>query len=96
MTSLARKQQHQYSATDRNAIPTLELVGTMRKRVKSLRLNRQLRKLLHYDDRMLSDIGYSRADLQRTLRTPRFSGMESAVGNIHLQDLHPKQYRVRH
>lgn len=78
------------------AMPPLELVEAMRKRVTGMRHRRQLRKLLAYDDHTLADIGYSRRDLRHALRLSRRSDIRPGIGNIHQQDMHPERACTRH
>lgn len=78
------------------AMPPLELIESMRKRVVSLRQRRQLRKLLSYDDHTLTDMGHSRAELLHTLHRSRRTPTAYQINNIHLQNMHPGQQQHRH
>lgn len=98
MTGFATHNRHlaAASAAGHHRAGRLLPKGTMRNRVRNLRLNRQRRKLLAYDDHTLSDIGYDRAELARTAGRRRLTGMQRMVGNIHMQDMHPEVSYIRH
>lgn len=78
------------------AMPPLELIEAVRRRVLGLRQRRQLRKLLAFDDRTLSDMGHNRAAILRTLHRPAHRSISGMISNIHLQNMHPEQPRMRH
>jgi len=66
------------------------------KRIRSRRQRRQLRKLLAYGDRTLSDLGYSRDQIHNALRIRCQDKNAFVLNNIHQQNMHPEQLRVRH
>lgn len=75
--------------------PQAEWSTSIRKRVHGLRQRRQLRKLLALDDHTLVDMGYSRTQILHTLRRPTRARTSAAIHNIHLQNMHPEQPRLR-
>lgn len=90
------------NAADSNARTRL-LAGTTpslkitRRRLANLRQRRQLRKLLRYDDHLLTDIGYNRGDILRTLRLSSNRQTVGTFDHLHsLQSMLPKSSRVQH